>query len=143
VRWYVHLGFNRMLRRLTLIAIGASVLAGLMLAVIWLLRDFITDDLFHKTIGDRDRLLLIYGLVILVGVVRDVYQCGLIALGDLKNNFWVTCVSTVAALSIFWVGIPYWGVAAAFIGQLTGELLSLVGVVVLLMRGGRLATTTA
>jgi hypothetical protein len=49
----------------------------------------------------------------------------------------------VAALSIFWIGIPYWGVAAAFIGQLVGELLSLVGVVVLLVRGGRLATANA
>jgi O-antigen/teichoic acid export membrane protein len=49
-----------------------------------------------------------------------------------KSLAGVTAISAVVSLAIMWLGIKSWGPAAALIGQVTGETINLVGVLVLL-----------
>jgi O-antigen/teichoic acid export membrane protein len=86
----------------------------------------------HKVIGDRDRLLLLWALLSLIALYRDLLQTGLFALHKFKPLAWLTASSAIVSLSIMWLGIDIWGPAAALIGQVAGEGLNLVGVVLLL-----------
>lgn len=69
-----------------------------------------------------------------MSVVRDVLQCSLIAMGQLKTLAWQVGISAVIALAVMWWGMPVWGAAAALIGQIIGEAVNLGGIIYALQR---------
>ena len=133
-RWYNELGARRMVRRLLAIVLLLGGGELLFLLVVWFCRDWIIDDVLHKQIHDRNLLLLLWAGVALMSVVRDVLQCSLIAMGQLKTLAWQVGISAVIALAVMWWGMPVWGAAAALIGQIIGEAVNLGGIIYALQR---------
>jgi O-antigen/teichoic acid export membrane protein len=102
--------------------------------VVWASRDWLVDILLHKHIHDRDRLLILWTGVAIVGLLRDVLQCALIAMGRLRSLAWQVGVSAAVAVVLMWYGVLWWGAPAVLIGQIVGELINLAGIVFLLHR---------
>lgn len=130
-RWLSESGIGALLRRLTTFIAGIVVLDLVYIIFVWFARDWLTTDFFHKTIHDRDRLIILWMVISLIGMIRDLFMCALIALEHFKPMAWLTGASAVVSLSIVWIGLSYWGPAAAMIGQIAGESVSLIGVLTL------------
>jgi O-antigen/teichoic acid export membrane protein len=131
-KWLAEHGIPNLMRRLVIFAIGIAVLDLVYFAVVWLCRDWLTVDFMHKTIHDRDLLLVLWLSISLIGLVRDFLLSAVYALGRVESMAWMTAISAVVALSLMWFGLSWWGPSAALIGQIAGEFLSLCGVVWLL-----------
>jgi O-antigen/teichoic acid export membrane protein len=111
-----------------------SVIDLIYFAIAWALRDWLIGDLMHKTIGDQDRLLILWGCVALIFLPREVLQAALYALKRVKSMAWLIGISALLSLSLMWFGIPHWGAAAVLIGQVAGECANLIGLAWLLWR---------
>ena len=132
-RWLSESGINALLRRLTIFIGGIVVLDMIYIIFVWFARDWLTTDFFHKTIHDRDRLIILWAIISLIGMVRDLFMCALIALEHFKPMAWLTAASAVISLTLVWIGLPHWGPAAAMIGQIAGESVSLLGVLFMII----------
>jgi O-antigen/teichoic acid export membrane protein len=130
--WLAESTIGRLIRRLLLFATGIAALDLVYCAAVWIFRDWLSHDLMHKTIGNRDLLLILWAILSLIALYRDLLQTGLFALQQFKPLAAVTAASAVVSLSIMWLGIKSWGPAAALIGQVAGETVNLAGVVLLL-----------
>jgi O-antigen/teichoic acid export membrane protein len=136
-RWNAELGFGPLMKRLLGILLFIGCLDLLYFAVVWMLRNWLTGDLLHKDIGNRDHLLLLWAAVALIGLMRDVLQCSLVALGRFRSMASQVGLSAVVALALMWFGTAWWGSEAVLIGQIAGELVNLAGIVLLLREHGR------
>jgi O-antigen/teichoic acid export membrane protein len=135
--WYAEVGLRRLVRRLLLIIVGVGFLDLMYFTFVWVFRDWLIGDLLHKHIGDRDRLLVLWALVAIIGLMRDVLQCALFALGRLKSMAGQIGLSTAIAFALMWFGLGWWGPAAALIGQIVGEVVNLAGIIGLLLQRSR------
>jgi O-antigen/teichoic acid export membrane protein len=135
--WLSESGVGKLTRRLLVFIAGIALLDLFYFAFVWIFRDWLTGEFLHKTIVDRDRLLILWAGVSLVSLVRDILQSALLALERFKPMAWLTAAGAVIALSVMWFGIPHWGAAAALIGQVAGEFVNLVGIVFLLRQAHR------
>jgi O-antigen/teichoic acid export membrane protein len=86
--------------------------------------------MLRTEIHDHERLILLWALLALAGLVRDVIQSALFATGRLKFLTQQIAFSTVIALLVMTFGIPHWGAAAALIGQITGEIVNILGLLI-------------
>jgi O-antigen/teichoic acid export membrane protein len=132
--WLAESGLSSLIKRLLVFAAGVVVIDLMYFTFVWLFRDWMTGDFLHKSIGDRDVLLMLWACIALIGLVRDVLQCALIALGCFKPMAWLTGLSAVISLSLTWYGLAWWGPRAALIGVIAGETANLIGVIVLLRK---------
>lgn len=130
--WLAESSIGRLIRRLLLFATGIAMLDLIYCGLLWFSRDWLSHDLMHKTIGNRDLLLILWAILSLIALYRDLLQTGLFALKKFKSLAGVTAVSAVVSLTITWFGIKSWGPPAALLGQVAGEAINLGGVVVLL-----------
>lgn len=130
--WLAESTIGRLARRLLVFATGIALIDVVYCLLLWVFRDLLTHNLMHKTIGNRDELLILWAILSLIALYRDLLQTGLFALHKFKSLAGVTAISAVVSLAIMWLGIKSWGPAAALIGQVTGETINLVGVLVLL-----------
>jgi O-antigen/teichoic acid export membrane protein len=130
--WLAESSIGRLIRRLLWFATAIAAIDLLYCLIVWIFRDWLSHDLMHKTINDRDRLLILWAILSLIALYRDLLQTGLFALRRFKSLAGVTATSAVVSLSIMWVGLGVWGPAAALIGQVAGESINLAGVVLLL-----------
>ena len=135
--WLAESSIRRLIERLLMFATAIAMLDLAYCAVLWVTRDWLTHDLMHKTIGNRDLLLLLWAALSLIALYRDLLQTGLFALRKFKSLAGVTAVSAVVSLTIMWLCIKSWGPAAALIGQVAGEAVNLAGVVLLLAMAHR------
>jgi O-antigen/teichoic acid export membrane protein len=135
--WLAESSVGRLIRRLLLFATGIALIDVVYCIALWIFRDLLSHDLLHKTIGNRDLLLMLWAALSLIALYRDLLQTGLFALRKFRSLAGVTAVSAAASLTIMWLGIKTWGPAAALIGQVAGETINLVGVVVLLAMASR------
>jgi O-antigen/teichoic acid export membrane protein len=131
--WLAESDVGRLIRRLLLFATGIALIDVVYCAGLWIFRDVVSQDLMHKTIGNRDLLLLLWALLSLIALYRDLLQTGVFALQKFRSLAGITALSAVVALSIMWFGIPSWGAPAALIGQVAGETINLIGVAGLLV----------
>jgi O-antigen/teichoic acid export membrane protein len=136
--WLAKFGFSRLMKRLLVFIVGIAAIDIVYFALAWYFRDWLTVSLLHKTIVDRDRLLVLWAVVAIIGLMRDVLQCALLSLGRQKSLAWIAAVSAVISLSIMWFGLTRWGAPAALIGQIVGEVVNLGGLIVLLSKYYRL-----
>ena len=130
--WLAESSIGRLMRRLLLLATGIAALDLVYCALVWIFREWLSHDLMHKTIADRDLLLILWAILSLIALYRDLLQTGLFALRKFKSLAAVTATSATVSLSIMWFGIKIWGAAAALIGQVAGESINLAGVLILL-----------
>lgn len=135
--WLQQHGPAFLLRRLGLIAAGLGLVTLSYFAVIWLARDWIFAVVLKKQFADRDDLLLLWGLLFLVMVVRDQLGYVVAAQGRFRALSLVTLVSACIALAASFEFISHLGVTGALLGMLTGELINLSGIVVLAIRQPR------
>lgn len=136
--WLAESGLKALTKRLVVFGGGVVVLDLLYIGFVWVFRNWLTADFLHKTIGDRDVLLLLWAVLALVGLVRDVLMCALVALERFKSMAWLTGFSALVSLGLMWFGMGWWGPRAVLIGQILGELTNLAGIIILLKKQYRL-----
>lgn len=136
-RWLVEIGMERLLQRLLMVFIAIAILQGLYFGVLWLGRDFVTGTILNKVIGDREQLLLLWGGLALIGLVREIAQLAIMALEQFKALAYFTAASATLSLVIMWFGLDVFGPPAALIGQIAGELVGLAGIFWLICRARR------
>jgi O-antigen/teichoic acid export membrane protein len=136
-QWYAESGLSQLTRRLLRFLLGMFLLDLVYLLVVWVCRDWLTTTVLHKEIDERDLLLMLWTLVAVIGLVRDVLQCALYALGRMKSMARQTALAAVVALLLTWFGIGWWGAPAVLIGQIAGELVNLGGIALLLWAAHR------
>jgi O-antigen/teichoic acid export membrane protein len=130
--WLAESSIGRLIRRLLLFATGIVIIDLVYCLLVWFYRDWLSNDLMHKTIGNRDLLLILWAILSLIALYRDLLQTGLFALRKFKPLALVTALSAIVSLTVMWFGIKIWGAAAALVGQVIGETINLGGVIVLL-----------
>jgi O-antigen/teichoic acid export membrane protein len=130
--WLAEFELASMLRRLGLLALGIATLDFIYFGLAWTFRHWLVSDVLHKSIGDRDRLLMLWAAIALIFLVREVLQAALFALRQVKSMTWLLALSAIVSLSLMWVGVRWWGAAAVLIGQIAGECVNLVGLALLL-----------
>jgi O-antigen/teichoic acid export membrane protein len=135
--WLAEFGLHQLMRRLAWLTLGIVALDSIYFVFAWIFRDWLISDLLHKTIDDRDRLLIMWGCVSLIFLFREVLQAALFALKRVKSMAWLIAVSAVVSVLTTWFGIRWWGAVAALNGQVAGECVNLVGLSVLLWRQAR------
>lgn len=133
-RWLQQHGTAVLLRRLGLLAVGLVALLLGYFALLWLLRDWVFAVVLHKQPAQRDTLLLLWGALFLVSVVRDQLVYLLAAQGRFRGMTLLTACSAAVALTASYAGMHRFGVAGALLGMLVGELANLAGIVRLATR---------
>jgi O-antigen/teichoic acid export membrane protein len=136
--WLAEFGLHRLMRRLAVLTLGIVALDAMYFAFAWIFRDWLISDVLHKTIADRDRLLILWGCVSLIFLFREVLQAALFALRRMKSMAWLIACSAIVSLLTTWFGISWWGAVAALIGQISGECVNLLGLGLLLWRQAKL-----
>ncbi len=115
------------MKRLTVLFLGIALLEIGYFLVIWVFRDWVSHDLLHKDIHDRDRLLLLWAIIALIGLLRTVFQSALVALEPLRLMAAITGVGAVISLTLMWFGMGWWGAAGVLFGQVAGDLAVIIG----------------
>ncbi len=131
--WLAESSLGGMLRRLLGFIAAIAALDLIYFALAWIFRDWLTRDLLHKVIGERDWLLALWAIVSLLSLIRDLLQRALFALHRFKALAWLAAFSAVISLGLMWFGIGWWGPAGVLFGQIAGELVNLVGIVALVV----------
>jgi O-antigen/teichoic acid export membrane protein len=98
------------------------------------LRDWIFAVVLKKQFVQRDALLMLWGAIFLVMVVRGQLIYLLAAQGRFRALTFLTLVSAVIALAASYAGMLQFGVAGALVGMLIGELINATGIVILSFR---------
>lgn len=142
-RWLVESGFAVLMRRLGWFLLGVGLLDGLYFILLWLGNDWLLDKVLKKQIPDHDFLLLMWAVLAVLNLVRDIYQGALIARERLRALAWVAGFSTVAALLTMWFAITAIGARGAMWGLLVGETISTLGVLILCSRELRISAKPA
>jgi len=132
--WLHQHGAPLLRRRLWLMALGLAGATLCYFIVLWLLRDWIFAVVLKKQFAQRDGLLMLWGAVFLVMVIRNQLGYLLAAQGRFRAMTLLTFVSAVMALATCYWGMLRFGVAGALLGLLIGELIGVVGIVVLSFR---------
>jgi O-antigen/teichoic acid export membrane protein len=129
--WLHHLGARTVVRRMGLLALGMTGLTLTYCALLWPARDWLFDVVLRKHPPQRDILLLLWGALCLVMVVRDQFVHVLVAQARFRSTSALTLLSAACALGASHQAMLAWGAPGALMGLLVGELTSLCGVVVL------------
>lgn len=132
--WLQKHGTRGLLRRLGLLAVGMGLATICYSGVIWFFRGWIFDHVLKRHFAGQDLLLLLWSATFLSIVVRDQLIFLLIAHSRFKILAALTLFSAVVGLTVSYVAMHYWGAAGAPLGVLVGELIHIVGVLVLALR---------
>lgn len=129
--WLHKHGATLLLRRLYLLAAGLVVAALCYFLLLWLLRDWIFAAVLRKQFAQRDELLLLWGAIFLLIVIRD----QLIYLPAAQGRFHALTLltlfsATIALATSFW-GILQFGLTGALVGMLIGELINVTGIMMM------------
>jgi O-antigen/teichoic acid export membrane protein len=132
--WVHTLGVLPALRRLVHVSI-AFVASGLgYFAIIWFSRDWIFETVLRKHFVQQDALLLLWGGVFVLMLVRDQLVKLLAARERFPLLASITVASAVLSLACGWVAMGRFGEVGAVAGILVGELSNVVGIVILSFR---------
>jgi O-antigen/teichoic acid export membrane protein len=119
------------LRRLLYFALGLAVASLFYFAVIWFTRDWLFAHVLKKNFPQRDPLLLLWFAVSLMTLLRDQLLYLLSARQRFRLMTTLTLLSAVFSIGLSYVCMRYFGVIGALLGILAGELLNVVGLIVL------------
>ncbi len=135
--WLHHEGLPSLVRRLLKFMAVLLVMDVAYLLVLWVMRDWITEDLMRAEIPHRDLLILLWATHALLGMTREMLQAALLALKRFRALAWLSLVAAVAALGSMWFGVVHLGAPGAVVGTAAGELTFLIGLIFLLMQSLR------
>lgn len=132
--WLHRHGAPLLLRRLCLFALGMAAATLCYFAILWLLRDWIFAVVLKKQFIQRDEMLMLWSAIFLVIVVRDQLLYLLAVQGRFRALTLLTFISAVVSLTIGYWGMLRFGMVGALIGMLLGELVNVIGIVILSLR---------
>ncbi|HMH18336.1 MAG TPA: capsular biosynthesis protein [Burkholderiales bacterium] len=132
--WLHQHGASLLWRRLCLLALGLAAATLCYFAVLWWLRDWIFAVLLKKQFAQRDELLLLWGAIFLVIVIRDQLIYLLAAQGRFRALTLLTFGGAVISLAASYWGMLRFGMAGALVGMLIGELINATSIVILSFR---------
>ena len=132
--WLHQHGAPLLRRRLFLMALGLAAATLCYFIILWLFRDWIFAVVLKKQFAQRDELLILWGAIFLVMVVRNQLNYLLAAQGRFRALTSLTLVSAAISLAASYWGMLRFGVAGALVGILIGELISVIGTVILSFR---------
>ena len=132
--WLHEHGAQVLWRRVGLLALGLAVATLCYFIVLWLLRDWIFAVVLKKQFIQRDEMLLLWSAIFLVIVIRDQLLYLLAAQGRFRIMTLLTLVCAVISLAASYWGMMRFGVAGALVGILIGELINILGIVILSFR---------
>ena len=132
--WLHAHGASLLWRRLLLFGLGMAGVALSYFATLWLLREWIFDIVLKKQFAQRDQLLILWSLAFLVMVVRDQLIYLLVVRGRFRFLTSLALLSALLSLSISYLGMQRFGTAGALLGVLAGEVINVIGIVLLSFR---------
>lgn len=141
--WLQHHPVMTVFRRLLLLAAGMVVVAVVYLGVLWLLRDWIFDTILRKQFARRDTLLALWSVICVMMVMRDQLLCILAAKAQFRRLSVVALISAVVSLVVSYFAMQQYAEPGALVGIIAGEIISVVGIVVLTMRAAAAAPSEA
>jgi O-antigen/teichoic acid export membrane protein len=103
---------------------------------VWWLRDWIFAEVLQKQFAQRDALLLLWSAAFLCMVIRDQLLYLLVARERFRQLTSLACISAFASLLAGYLSMQQWGVIGAPAGVLMGEVINLVGILILALRQG-------
>jgi O-antigen/teichoic acid export membrane protein len=142
-RWLQQHGAALLWRRLCLSALGLAAATLCYFAILWLLRDWIFAVILKKQFAQRDELLMLWGAIFLVMVVRNQLLYLLAAQERFRALTLLTLASAVVSLAVSYWGMLRFGVAGALVGLLIGESINATGIVILSFRKTQAPLTDA
>jgi len=119
------------------LALGLGVVTLCYFAVLWSLRDWIFTVVLKKQFAQRDALLMLWGAIVLVIMIRDQLVYLLAAQGRFRVMTMLTLVCAGLSLVASYWGMLQFGVAGALVGILLGEVLNVIGIVIISYNGMR------
>lgn len=132
--WLHQHGARMLWRRLCLMALGLAAVTLCYFTVLWLLRDWIFAVVLKKEFAQRDELLMLWGVIFLVVVIRSQLVCLLAAQGHFRVLTSLTLVCAVISLATGYWGMLRFGVGGALVGMLIGESINTIGIAVFSLR---------
>jgi O-antigen/teichoic acid export membrane protein len=132
--WLHRDGAIPLLRRLGLSALALAVAALGYFALLWRARDWLFDVVLNKQFVQRDELLLLWGIVMLVVVMRNQLAYLPAARGQFRDLTLLTLICAAVALAISFAAMRQVGVTGALYGMLAGELINAIGIIILCRR---------
>jgi O-antigen/teichoic acid export membrane protein len=129
--WLHHHGASVLWRRVCLCALGLATVTLGYFSLVWTARDWIFTVLLHKSYRERDLLLVLWGAVVLLIVIRDQLVYLLAAQSRFRVLTLITLASAAVSLCSGYLAMRTYGVAGALVGVLIGELLNLAGIVLM------------
>jgi O-antigen/teichoic acid export membrane protein len=140
-RWVHDLGATAAARRLALL-VGTLVCAALLyMLALWVARDWIFTVLMKKEFAQRDSLLLMWSAVFLVTLCRDQLATLPASRGRFRDMTLITCFSAGVWLIASYAAMTRFGPLGAVAGMLIGELVNVVGIIVMILKESRHETT--
>jgi O-antigen/teichoic acid export membrane protein len=128
--WLLSHGARTVFKRLSLLAAGLAGLALCYLGVVWICRDWIFASMLHKQFEQRDLLLKLWSVIFLLMIFRDQLLFLPLTRTRYRPLTALTFCSAVLSLAVSYASMVRIGVAGALVGVLSGEILSVVGLVV-------------
>jgi O-antigen/teichoic acid export membrane protein len=136
-RWVHDLGASTAARRLGLLVAALCAAAVLYMVAMWIARDWIFTVLLKKSFEQRDALLLTWSAVFLVTLCRDQLATLPAARGRFRDMTLVTCFSAGVWLVASYSAMIKFGPVGAVAGMLIGELVNVIGIVVMIFKESR------
>ena len=136
--WLHRYGAALVWRRLCWLALALAAATLCYFGVLWLLREWIFEVVLKKTFAQSDDLLMLWGAIFLVMIVRNQLAHLLAAYGSFRALSLLTLASALVSLTASYLVMLRLGVVGALVGVLVGELISLIGIVVFSIRKARL-----
>lgn len=130
-KWLHDHDVAQVFRRLTMFCVGVAGLALAYCAVMWLMRDWIFENVMKKQIEHRDALLFLWCMIFLLMAMRDQMAHLLVARSRMRLLSTMTFFSAVASLAICYAAMLRFGVVGALLGVLAGEFLNLAGIAIM------------
>jgi O-antigen/teichoic acid export membrane protein len=129
--WMDRDGAAKVFRRSLALAIILSMLAICYLATLWWGREWLFIHVLKKQFDHRDTLLLLWFAVSLIMLLRDQLLYLLTVRHRFRSLTTLTLIIALISLSISYLGMVRLGVIGALLGVLMGELLNVIGLLVL------------
>jgi O-antigen/teichoic acid export membrane protein len=133
--WFHEHGGRFLMNRTQLIILVLLALSGAYALVLWFLQDWIMGTLLKKNFPHQHLLIGLWIAIFLIGMVRDMYQNVLLVLRQFRLLAVLAAISAVVSLSAIAAALwQHQGVLGVLYGLLLGEILYLLGVVVMAYR---------
>ena len=139
VRWLGESGYDYLLKQLTTFILALGALSCVYYVLLWFTADWVLANVLQKEIPNYRLMLVLWSLLSLINLVRDLYLSALLVRRRFKLTARLVAVAAAVTLSVMWIMLDHFGAAGALVGLAIGELVFLAGVVWLVLRERKLS----